>query len=39
VLENGAKLDVPLFVNAGDKIIVNTETAEYVERYKDSFDA
>jgi elongation factor P len=38
-LENGAKLDVPLFVNAGDKIIVNTETAEYVERYKDSFDA
>lgn len=38
-LENGAKLDVPLFVNAGDKIIVNTETGEYVERYKDSFDA
>ena len=38
-LENGATIDVPLFVNAGDKIIVNTETHEYVERYKDSFDA
>lgn len=37
-LENGATVNVPLFVNAGDKIIVNTETAEYVERYKDSFD-
>lgn len=38
-LENGATVDVPLFVEAGDKIIVNTETGEYVERYKDSFDA
>lgn len=38
-LENGTSLDVPLFVEAGDKIIVNTETGEYVERYKESFDA
>ena len=39
VLENGATVDVPLFVSEGDKIIVNTETGEYVERYKESFDA
>jgi len=38
-LENGATVNAPLFVEAGDKIIVNTETGEYVERYKDSFDA
>lgn len=32
VLENGIKLSVPFFVEAGDKVIVNTETGEYVER-------
>lgn len=32
VLENGIKLTVPFFVEAGDKVIVNTETGEYVER-------
>ncbi len=37
-LENNATVDVPLFVSAGDKIVVNTVTGEYVERYKDSFD-
>ena len=31
-LETGAKIDTPLFVNTGDKIIVNTSTGEYVER-------
>lgn len=34
-LENGATVDVPLFVSAGDKIVVNTETGEYVERFKE----
>ncbi len=32
VLENGVKIQVPFFVEAGDKIRVNTETGEYVER-------
>jgi elongation factor P len=32
VLETGATVATPLFVNAGDKIVVNTETGEYVER-------
>jgi elongation factor P len=31
-LENGIKISVPFFVNTGDKIRVNTETSEYVER-------
>jgi elongation factor P len=31
-LETGATIDVPLFVNAGDIIKINTETAEYRER-------
>jgi len=31
-IETGATINVPLFVNAGDKIRVNTETGEYVER-------
>lgn len=31
-LENGAVVNVPMFVNEGDKIVVNTETGEYVER-------
>jgi elongation factor P len=32
VLENGATLSAPMFVNEGDIIRVNTETGEYVER-------
>ena len=32
VLETGAKIQVPLFVNEGDVIRVNTETGEYAER-------
>ncbi len=31
-LETGAQINVPLFVNTGDVIKVNTETGEYVER-------
>src|SRR3989338_6795999 len=31
-LENGATVNVPLFINSGDKIVVNTSTGEYVER-------
>jgi len=31
-LETGAKITTPLFVNKGDKIIVNTEKGEYVSR-------
>lgn len=31
-LENGINLSVPFFIEAGDKIRVNTETGEYVER-------
>lgn len=31
-LETGLQISVPLFVNTGDKIIINTETGEYVSR-------
>lgn len=31
-LENGVKITVPFFLNAGDTVRVNTETGEYVER-------
>ena len=31
-LESGAVVNVPLFINEGDVIRVNTETGEYVER-------
>ncbi len=31
-LEGGATLPVPLFINQGDVVRVNTETGEYVER-------
>lgn len=32
ILETDAKLTVPLFIKKGDKVRVNTETGEYVER-------
>jgi len=32
MLETGAVVNTPLFVNAGDIVRVNTETGEYVER-------
>lgn len=31
-LETGAQVTTPLFIEAGEKIIVNTDTGEYVER-------
>ncbi len=34
VLDSGANINAPLFVNEGDEIIVNTETGQYVERAK-----
>jgi elongation factor P len=36
ILETGATLSVPLFINPGDTIRVNTETGEYVERVSKS---
>lgn len=36
VLETGAEVNVPLFVNTGDIIRVNTETGDYVERMEKS---
>lgn len=32
VLENGMSLTVPLFIDAGDRVIVNTEKGTYVSR-------
>ncbi len=32
VIESGAKISVPLFINEGDIIRVNTQTGEYTER-------
>ena len=32
VLESGAEVSTPLFIEAGDIIRVNTETGDYVER-------
>lgn len=34
-LETGAVINVPLFVNEGDRIKINTERGEYVERVTD----
>ena len=33
-LETGAKINVPLFINEGDKIKVDTEKSSYIERIK-----
>ncbi|MCA9356450.1 elongation factor P [Candidatus Nomurabacteria bacterium] len=33
-LENGTTINAPLFIEIGEKIVVNTETGEYVERAK-----
>jgi elongation factor P len=32
VLETGAKVQVPLFVNAGDTVRIDTRTGKYIER-------
>ena len=36
VLETGAKVNVPLFVNEGDAVRINTQTGTYVERIEKS---
>ncbi len=33
-LENNLQIKVPLFVNSGEKVVVDTRTGEYVERAK-----
>jgi elongation factor P len=33
-LENGVEIKVPLFVNTGDKIKVDTSNGAYIERVK-----
>lgn len=33
-LESGATVNVPLFINQGEKIKVDTRTGEYLERAK-----
>jgi elongation factor P len=35
-VETGAKVNVPLFVNEGELIRVNTKTGDYVERVKEA---
>lgn len=34
-LETGAEVGVPIFINQGDKIKVDTRTGEYIERVRD----
>ena len=34
-LETGTKINVPLFINEGDRIKVDTEKASYIERIKE----
>ena len=34
ILDNGLKVKVPLFINQGDKVKIDTRTGEYVERAK-----
>ena len=35
ILETGAKINVPLFINEGDKIKIDTEKGAYIERVKE----
>ncbi|MCL1902166.1 MAG: elongation factor P [Alphaproteobacteria bacterium] len=34
ILDNGVRITVPVFVEMGERIVVNTESLEYVERAK-----
>jgi elongation factor P len=34
ILESGATLQVPLFINEGDRVKVDTRTGTYIERIK-----
>ena len=33
-LETGAEVQVPIFINTGDRIRVDTRTAQYIERVR-----
>ena len=35
ILETCAKVNVPFFINEGDRLRINTKTGEYIERAKD----
>jgi len=35
VIETGATITTPMFIETGDKIVVNTQTSEYAERAKE----
>lgn len=35
ILENGVRIMVPPFIEAGNKVVVRTADSEYMERYKD----
>ena len=35
IVETGAEINVPLFINEGDKIRIDTEKGQYQERMKD----
>ena len=35
VLETGAEIKVPLFIDVGDKITIDTRTGEYLSRCKE----
>jgi elongation factor P len=35
IIETGARVLVPLFIEAGDKIKINTEDGSYIERVKE----
>ena len=35
IMETGAKVNVPLFINEGDKIKIDTEKGTYIERVKE----
>ncbi len=35
ILETGARVNVPFFINEGDRLRINTKTGEYIERAKD----
>ena len=34
ILDNGVRVTVPVFIEQGERVVVNTETLEYVERAK-----
>jgi elongation factor P len=34
ILDNGMRITIPQFINAGDRVVVNTETDSYLEREK-----